>query len=215
MNKPEIIIVGGGGHCKSCIDVIEAGGQYSIKGIIDLPGEFGKSILGYTVIGNDDELPKLAKDGFSFLITIGHMGNSTQRRKLFDIIVNNGGNLPVIIAPTAIVSKHSKIGEGTIIMHNSIINADTKIGKNCIINNKALVEHDTVIGNNCHISTDANVNGNCSIGENVFIGSAVTLKNGISIIDNTVIGIGSVVVKSIENPGVYVGNPAKKIKDHG
>jgi len=211
MNKPEIILVGGGGHCKSCIDVIEAGGQYNIKGIIDLPEEFGKSILGYTVIGNDDELPKLARYGYNFLITIGHMGNSSQRRKLFDIIVINGGNLPVIISPMAVVSKHSVIGEGTIIMHNSIINADTKIGKNCIINNKALIEHDVVIGENCHISTDANVNGNCSIGENVFIGSGATLKNGISISNDVIIGAGAIVVKSINNVGVYIGNSAKKI----
>ena len=215
MKKPEIILVGGGGHCKSCIDVIEAGGEYRIKGIIDLPGEFGKSISGYTVIGNDDDLPKLAEVGHNFLITIGHMGNSNKRRKLFDIIVNNKGNLPVIIAPTAVVSKHSVIGEGTIIMHNCIINANSKIGNNSIINNKALVEHDVIIGSNCHISTNANINGNCTISDNVFIGSSVTLKNGISIIDHAIIGLGSVVVKAIEKSGVYVGNPAKKIKDHG
>ena len=212
MQKPELILVGGGGHCKSCIDVIEACGRYKIRGIIDLPGEINKSILGYHVIGNDEDLPKLASEGCNFLITIGHMDNSTRRRKLFDIIVNNGGNLPVIKSPSATVSKHSVIADGTIIMHYSIVNVGAKIGKNCIINNKALVEHDTVIGNNCHISTDANVNGNCTIGDNVFIGSGVTVKNGISIIDNAVIGIGSILVKSIEIAGVYVGNPAKKIK---
>jgi len=210
MNKPEIILVGGGGHCKSCIDVIEASGQYNIKGIIDLPGEFGKSILGYTVIGNDGDLPKLAKDGYNFLITLGHMGNPKRRQELFDIIKTNKGCLPVIKSPLAHISKYTKIGDGTIIMHNCIVNADTKIGENCILNNKALIEHDVTIGSNCHISTDANINGNCTIGENVFIGSGATLKNGIFIVDNSVIGLGSVVVKSIETLGVYVGNPAKE-----
>jgi len=211
MNKPEIILVGGGGHCKSCINVIEASGQYNIKGIIDLPGELGKSILGYPVIGNDDEVPKLAKDGYNFLITIGHMGNPKRRQELFDIIKTNKGYLPVIKSPLAHISKYSKIGDGTIIMHNCIVNADTIIGENNILNNKALIEHDVTIGSNCHISTDANINGHCTISDNVFIGSAATLKNGISISKGVIIGAGAIVVKSINNVGVYIGNSAKKI----
>ena len=146
MNKPEIILVGGGGHCKSCIDVIEAEGRFIIKGLIDLPDMLGKVTLGYPVIGNDDDLRKLSKEGYNFLITLGHMGNPKRRKELFDIIKTNKGYLPVIKSPSAIISKNSNIGNGTIIMHNSIINAETKIGNNCIINNKALVEHDTVMG---------------------------------------------------------------------
>ena len=211
MNKPELILVGGGGHCKSCIDVIEANGQYNIKGIIDLPREFRKSVLGYSVIGDDDGLPKLARNGHNFLITLGHMGNSKRRQELFDIIKTNNGRLPVIKSPLAYISKYTKIGDGTIIMHNCIVNTDTKIGENCIINNKALIEHDVTIGSNCHISTDVNINGNCTISNNVFVGSAATLKNGISISGDVIIGAGAIVVKSINKAGVYIGNSAKKI----
>ena len=66
-NKSEIILVGGGGHCKSCIDVLETENKFTIKGIIDLPQEYEKTTLGYDVIGNDTDLPRLAKMGFSFL----------------------------------------------------------------------------------------------------------------------------------------------------
>ena len=211
MDKPEIILVGGGGHCKSCIDVIEAEGRFIIKGIIDLPDMLGDLTLGYPVIGNDDDLHKLAKEGYNFLITLGHMGNPKRRKELFEIIKTNKGFLPVIKSPFARISKYSEIGDGTIIMHNCIINADAKIRENCIINNKALVEHDVLVESNCHISTDANINGNCTVFENVFVGSAATLKNGISIAPNVFIGAGSIVVKSIEKKGVYFGNPARKI----
>ena len=212
MNNPEIILVGGGGHCKSCIDVIESDNKYEIKGILDLPSEFGKKVLGYPVIGNDDDIVSFAKKGYSFLITVGHMGKTDLRKKLFNIIKSNGGKLPVIASSKAHVSKHSNIADGTIIMHNSIVNADTIIGENCIINSKSLIEHDVVIGGNCHISTNANINGNCKVGDDCFIASNSTLKNGIEIVGGSFVGIGSVVTKTIIDKGLYFGNPAKKLK---
>jgi sugar O-acyltransferase (sialic acid O-acetyltransferase NeuD family) len=212
MEKPEILLVGGGGHCKSCIDVIEAEGRFAIKGLIDLPEKLGQSLLGYPVIGTDNDLPQLVKQDMNFLITLGHMGHADRRKTLFEVIKSNGGQLPVIIAPSAVVSNHAEIGEGSIVMHQSIVNAGAKIGKNCIVNNKALIEHDAIVGNDCHISTDANVNGDCSIADGVFVGSAATLKNGIRIGKNTIIGAGAVLLKSIDESGVYIGNPAKKLK---
>ena len=67
--KESIILVGGGGHCKSCIDVIEEEGRFSIKGIIDLPEKKGEKILGYPIIGSDDDLEKLSKAYHYLLIT--------------------------------------------------------------------------------------------------------------------------------------------------
>ncbi len=170
-SKPKIILIGGGGHCKACIDVIELEGKYNIIGIIDVPEKFGDKILGYKVIGNDNDIPNLANKGNNFLITVGHLGNPGLRKRLFDTVKQNKGLLPVIISPLSHVSKHSSINEGTIIMHHVIINADAQIGKNCIINNKALIEHDTIIEDNIHVSTGAKINGNCFVGDNCFIGS--------------------------------------------
>ena len=212
MNKPKIILVGGGGHCKSCIDVIEAEGKYQIEGILDLPEKLGEIILNYKVIGNDDDIPMYAEQGFSFLITVGHLGNPNLRIKLFEEVKKIGGELPIIVSPSAIVSKYSTIQEGTIIMHQAIVNADATIGENCIINNKALIEHDVVIENNTHISTGAIVNGACKVGKNALIGSSSVIRHLIHIKENIIIGAGSIVVKNITESGVYVGNPAKKIK---
>jgi sugar O-acyltransferase (sialic acid O-acetyltransferase NeuD family) len=212
MIKPEIILVGGGGHCKSCIDVIEQENKLRIRGIIDLPHLIHTDILGYKVIGNDEDLPILAKKGLHFLITLGHMGNAKRRGELFQIIKQNGGKLPQIISPEAYVSKYASIGEGSIIMHHSLINTTSKVGNNTIINSKALVEHDVVIGDNCHISTAAIINGNCTISDNCFIGSSSVIKNGLGIAKDCFIGLGAVVIKSIDEKGLYFGNPAKKIE---
>lgn len=210
--KHGIILIGGGGHCKSVIDVIETENKYNIIGILDTPDKLGKKILDYEIIGNDYDIPKFAKQGKLFCITVGHIKSPTLRIKLFNIVKEAGGILPVIISANAQVSKYSKIGEGTVIMHHAIVNADSEIGENCIINNKSLIEHDCKIGSNCHISTNATVNGGVFVANNCFIGSCTVVKEYINITSNTIIGSGAVVTKNITESGVYLGSPAKKIK---
>jgi sugar O-acyltransferase (sialic acid O-acetyltransferase NeuD family) len=212
MSKSEIILVGGGGHCRSCIDVIEQEGKFTIKGIIDLPELLGSEVFGYPVIGVDEELPILAKKGYNFLITLGFFGDSDIRKELFKTIIDNGGKFPVITSPLAYVSKHSTIGNGTIIMHNVVVNANTIIGENNIINSKALIEHDCIIGDNNHISTSSVLNGNCKVGNSCLVGSGSVLKHNILISNNTILGAGSVVVKDISEKGIYAGVPVKKIR---
>ena len=56
-----ILLIGGGGHCRSCIDVIEAEGKYKIAGIVNQPGGNTDPFLGYEVLGDDGDLPELFK----------------------------------------------------------------------------------------------------------------------------------------------------------
>jgi len=212
MNKPAIILIGGGGHCKSCIDVIEQENKYIIAGIVDVKAKLGSTVLGYPIIGNDDEITSFIKKGFSFLITVGHLGNSKLRIKLFNLVKENNGYLPVIISPKAYVSKHSIIEKGSIIMHDTLINAGARIGENCIINTKALIEHDAIVGEQTHVSTGVIVNGSVEIGERCFIGSGSVFKNNVHIISNSIIGAGAVVIKDVPDNSVVVGVPGRIIK---
>ena len=191
MNK--IILIGGGGHCKSAIDVIEQEARFEIAGIIDKPELLGSKILGYPVIGNDFDLDNLAKKYQNALVTVGQIKTALARIKLYDLAINAGFSLPSIVSPNAYISKHSKIGNGTIIMGNVIVNANASIGDNCIINSKALIEHDCLISSHCHISTNAIINGGVTIGSKSFIGSNVTTKNNIIIKENSFIKAGSLV----------------------
>jgi len=189
--KKEILLIGGGGHCKSVIDVIEQENKFKIAGIVDKKELIGSDVLGYKVIGCDDNLENLFEKYKYAIVTIGQIKSSALRVKLFNILKEIGYELPVVISPLAYVSKHSIIKEGTIIMHNVLINACVKIGKNCIINTKALVEHDSTVENNCHISTAAVINGGATVRENTFFGSNATSKEYIEI--NQFVKAGSLV----------------------
>ena len=206
MKRP-LILIGGGGHCKSVIEVAESTG-YEIKGILDMPDEVGKEVLpGHKVIGTDDEIPQYVEE-CDFIITVGFIKNPALRIKLYNKVKAAGGRLATIIASTAHVSKYAELGEGTVIMHHAFVNAGAKIGDNCIINTFVNIEHDAEVGNQCHISTGTMVNGECKIGENCFIGSQSVCANCIEIASDIILGAGSVVRKSIRVKGIYAGNPA-------
>ena len=207
MEQKNLILVGGGGHCKSVIEVAESAG-YEIKGILDMPDEVGKEVLpGHKVIGTDDEIPQYVEE-CDFIITVGFIKNPALRIKLYNKVKAAGGRLATIIASTAHVSKYAELGEGTVIMHQAFVNAGAKIGDNCIINTFVNIEHDAEVGNHCHISTGTMVNGECKIGESCFIGSQSVCANCIEIASDIIVGAGSVVRKSIRVKGIYAGNPA-------
>ncbi len=206
-----IILIGGGGHCISCIDVILAENKFEIAGILDLKSKKGTSISGFKVIGSDDDIPDLCSRFRNFLITVGQIKSPEKRISIYNYVKKNGGNLPVIISPDAYVSKSAQISEGTIIMHKALINANAVIGKNCIINTGALIEHEVVIGDFCHISTQGVVNGQVNVGNESFLGSNSVIANNVTLPDKIVVAAGTCILKSPIQTGTYIGNPAKKI----
>ncbi len=207
----DLILIGGGGHCKACIDVIEKGQEYKIIGILDDFDKIGLEVLGYPVIGCDEDLANFESTGISFLITVGHIKSNKVRKNIYNRLLERNLKLATILSPYAIKSKFSTVGLGTVLMHNVILNSDSNIGENSIINTNALIEHDCKVGNHTHISTGTIVNGGCNIGDNVFIGSGSVIVQGVTIADNIIIGAGSLVLKSIYYEGVYVGSPVNKI----
>lgn len=211
--REEIILVGGGGHCQSCIDVIEAQDEFSIAGIVDTREKMNTEVMGYNIFAGDEELPGLVKEYDYFLITLGQIKSADRRRELFGLLKGLGAKLPIIISPQSYIARSAAIGAGSIVMHKALVNAETHVGDNCIINTAAVIEHGVKIADHCHISTGALVNGNCAIGEGVFIGSNAVLCNDIYVAERTVIGAGAVVAHSVDEPGVYVGNPAKRIRN--
>lgn len=205
MSQSDIILVGGGGHCHSCIDVIEQQGHYRIGGIVDLPERAGQEVLGYPVIGTDDDLPRLAEEYQYFLITLGQIKSPARRMALFAQLKGLGVHLPPIVSPRAYVSRHARVGEGTIIMHGALVNAGARVGSNCIINTFCLLEHDASVGDHCHISTASIINGGTAVAEGTFVGSNTVTREGIRIGANCIVGGGVVVLQSVPSGTIYTG----------
>ena len=71
MKQKEDLILIGGGHCQSCIDVIEMDGRFTIRGIVDERGPLDHALSMHPLLGREEDLLELAKSCKNFLITIG------------------------------------------------------------------------------------------------------------------------------------------------
>jgi len=206
-----IILIGGGGHCLSCIDVLRLENKFRIVGIIDTLNKVGTTLSGIKVIGTDDDISSLVGKYKNFLVTIGQIKSSEKRITIYNKVKVSGGKLPSVISPKAYVSTSAFIDEGTIIMHNAFVNAYAVIGKNCIINTGALIEHEAIIGDFCHISTQAVVNGQVIVGKKSFLGSNSVISNNVALPDEIIVAAGACIFKTPEKTGTYIGNPARKL----
>jgi sugar O-acyltransferase (sialic acid O-acetyltransferase NeuD family) len=189
-----VLLIGAGGHARSCIDVIESAGL-RVFGLIDRdPTMVGGDVLGYPMLGSDCELLKLAKDSSGALITVGQIGRPKIRVSLYEKLTSCGVVPLSVSANTARVSRHASVGHGSIVMHQALVNAGARVGVNCIINTGAIVEHDVEIGDHCHIAIGAVIGGGVRIGAGSFVGAGAIISHGVSIGSNSIIGAGCVVM---------------------
>jgi carbonic anhydrase/acetyltransferase-like protein (isoleucine patch superfamily) len=132
-----------------------------------------------------------------------------------------------------------KIGKNTFVAETAAIIGDVTIGDDCSIWYGAVLRGDVSairIGNRSNVQENATFHGTyevsvCEVGDDVTIGhnavihgakigngvlvgmGAILLDNAV-IPDHTIIGAGALVpANAVLEPGVWVGSPAKKLKD--
>jgi len=191
MTRNNLILIGAGGHARSCIDVVEQEGNFKIIGLVGIESELGSKVNGYEVIATDKDLSTLIHRAQFALIALGQISSPDARVNLLQRALKAGFELASVVSPSAYVSPSAQIGKGTVVMHGAIINSGVKVGSNCIINSRALLEHDTQVSDNCHISTGAILNGGVIVDEGCFIGSGTIVKEGVSIGKRSIVGMGS------------------------
>jgi len=193
----DLVIIGAGGHARTCIDAIESTGDYRIVGLVGDVEQKGAQVFIYPVIGSDSDLEEISKKVKYAFIGVGQIYSSSARERLYNHAIKLGFKLPTIISRSADVSRYAILGAGSLVAPGAIVNAGAFVGLNSIINTRALVEHDCRVGNHCHVSTGAILNGNVSVGNRSFIGSGSVIKNGVCIGDNVFIRMSSTVIDDI------------------
>jgi len=194
MNKKKIILLGGGGHAKVVIDAIKEAGGFTIYGIADPKLKKGASILGVPVIGTDEILAKLIKQGIKdAFVSVGSIGDCEVRKKLCNNVKKIGYRLPVIKHPKAVIAKDVELKEGAFIAAGVVVNPGTKIGRNAIINTSASIDHDCEIGDFVHIAPGAVLSGGVKVGDETHIGTGAAVIQNLTIGKRCTIGAGQTI----------------------
>jgi sugar O-acyltransferase (sialic acid O-acetyltransferase NeuD family) len=208
-----VIILGGGGHARVLIDALLLNG-ITPMGILDVDvRRVGDTLLGVPVLGNDDLLTNVARQGAThFAVGIGSVGNMRPRQQAYERGVASGLSPLAIIHPNAIISPHAEIGAGTQVLAGAIVNAGARVGVNAIINTAAIVEHDCIIEDHVHLATGAKLSGTVRVGQGAHIGAGATVLQNTIIGRYATVGLGAVVIRDVEPDTVVVGVPARPLR---
>lgn len=199
-----VLLVGGGGHCRSVIEVLEQC-KILVAGIVHGNDCAFEPVFSFPPLGRDADLPRLRAKYAKALVTVGQINTSRIRQKLFNLLETMKFEFPIPISPQAWVSSRANLACGTIVMHQALVNAGAKIGKNCIINNRAIVEHDCRVGDHCHIAVGAILCGGVQVDEGSFVGANAVVREGVRIGKECVVGMGARVYRDVPDGGHYAG----------
>lgn len=202
----KLVLIGGGGHCKSIIDTLKRLELYDEIVITDPCFPSSREILGVRIAGNDNALEELKRSGFNeAFITVGSIKDTKLRQSLYQKVNRLGFIIPNIIDPSACISQHAVMREGIFVGKGAVINADAYIDKMAIINTGAIVEHECTIGEYTHIAVGAVLCGGGTIGNHSLVGAGATIIQGVAIGSYTVIGAGSTVLRDVEDGQIVKG----------
>jgi len=205
------VVLGGGGHARVMIDSLCSSAAATLYGILDPDRSlWGKDLMGVPILGGDDLLHKLVREGVTrFVVGVGAVGDNGARRNLFGMGLEHGLAPLTVHHPSAVCSSWEQLGAGFVLFPAAVVNAGAVIGVNVIVNTGAVVEHDCLLGDHVHIATGARLSGYARVGNGAHIGAGATVRQSISIGEGAIIGAGAAVVQDVEPWTVVVGVPAR------
>ncbi|SER69708.1 sugar O-acyltransferase, sialic acid O-acetyltransferase NeuD family [Gracilibacillus ureilyticus] len=204
--KDKLLIIGASGHGKVVADIAIKMDKWKEIAFLDDDASI-KSTMDLEVIGHSKDV-YFHIDKYEVFVGIG---NNSTRKRLHEMLETIGASIPVLIHPDAVIGSQVDIGVGTAIMAGVIVNCCTRIEKGCIINTGSTIDHDNWIEEFVHISPGANLAGSVKVGKSSWLGIGGVVSNNIKITNDCKIGAGAVVVKDINDPGTYVGVPARRV----
>lgn len=160
---------------------------------------------------NEKVLPisSFETDKYEVVVAIA---DSFHRQRIVNSLPKNTKFFTHIHQSVQILGKDVNIGEGSIICVGSVLTTNIKLGKHSQLNLHTTIGHDCIIGDYFTTAPGVKISGNCIIGERVYFGTNSSVREKINITNDVTVGLNSGVVKHIDEPGVYVGLPSKKIK---
>ena len=164
-------------------------------------------------LGTDQDYLAMKEDaiGTAAVIGIGKITISSSRLQLMNNYQAVGFNFPALYASTATVHDDVISGNGSVVLDGAVLVTGSRLGRACIINTHATVDHDCILGDDVHVAPGATLSGGVRIGDHCMIGTGVNVIQSIKVCSGVLIGAGATVIRDINETGVYVGTPARRI----
>jgi UDP-perosamine 4-acetyltransferase len=206
-----VVVIGGGGHAKVVIDVLQQQG-WQVAGYTDPAPLAGSQICGAPWLGDDDTLERLRAEGIAWAIAA--FGDNARRSRMADRALALGFELANAVHPSAQISPHARLGQGVAVMPGVAVNAGSVIGDSTVLNTASSVDHDCTLGRGVHVAPGAHLAGYIVVDDEALIGGGAIIGRGkpIRIGRGAVVGAGAVVIHDVPPATTVAGNPARPLR---
>lgn len=198
-----VVVYGGSGHGKSVIELIQAGGEFTVHGIIDDGIAPGEKVLGHAVLGGSSDISGLHSSNIRLAANaVGGIGDIMSRVRVFHRLAQAGFYCPPLVHPTAFVEPSAVLAPGVQVFPHAYIGSDARIGFGCIVNTAAVVSHDCTLHDYVNLAPGAILAGGVSVGEASLIGMGVTVNLGVAVGARARIGNSAVLKSDLPEGGI-------------
>ena len=214
MNKP-LIIIGGPGHgsvIEACIKDNRKHGynEWDLKGFCN---DYDTEVDGYPVLGKLEDIPQLLKEGYFFIWGIHLIANNVKTLELYNSLFLPKNRLATVIHHTAFIDDTAIIEPGCLVMYNAYIAPRTHISESTMVKSNTNIGHDVTIGKCSHIAMGSTVVSCVNIGTCADVAVGSTVLANVNIGDCSMLGAASLATHSIPEGEIWVGIPAKFLKN--
>jgi acetyltransferase EpsM len=214
----KIIIIGGAGKGGLISQVIEDNRRNFDDYSIEIAGfvndyEVGETILGYPVLGAIEDIPRLLEQEYYFVFAIHLTDRNYKTEELYLKCNLPPERLCNVISKRAFVAEKAILAPGACVLQFASISNEVEIGESTIIGGRSFVGHNTKIGPICHIGVTSGIGSLVQIGKAVTTSLHTTVLEFVKIGDYSLLGAASLANKPIGEGQVWVGTPAKYLRE--
>jgi sugar O-acyltransferase (sialic acid O-acetyltransferase NeuD family) len=211
-SRPGLIIAGSRDLALQIAVHAATWGGFTVAGFLDDQRPAGEDVGPAKILGGTHDVATVCRDQKpSFLVGVGYR-NMAGRAAVYRRLVASM-TPATLIHPSVVRGPMADVGPGSIVLGACALDLRARIGANVFVNPACSLSHDSVVEDHCFLAPGVVIAGRVRIEEGVLLGIRTVVSDGIRIASGVRTGAGAVVVHDLDTPGLYVGTPARRIRD--
>ena len=216
MPSSELLIVGAGGFARETAQAVAAINAvrptWRLLGFLDDdPLLHGRRVDGLPVIGGTDLVQSLPNA--HVVVCVGNPRNYFSRARIVERLNLPDTRYATILHPSADISADSRVGPGSVLLAQVVLTSAVTVGAHVAVMPHAVLTHDVTVDDFATIASGVRLGGGVSVLRRAYLGSGALIREQVKIGAWAQVGMGSVVLQDIPDAEVWVGNPARKLRD--
>ena len=212
MTRPaRLVLVAASGLARETAEAVRAAGNAEIVGVLDDdPARWGQDVGGMRVLGPVEAAAE--HDEASFVLCAG----AGRSRALLEHRLHELGLgadcFATVVHPGASLGSTTLVGAGSIVLAGAVMTADVAVGRHCVLMPNAVLTHDDELADFVTVCAGVALAGYVAVGAGSYLGAGCLVRERIQIGAWSTIGRGAVVVDDVPADEVWVGNPARWLR---